>query len=478
MEQEITGICEKFRDDPAAFVAQSFSWGRGQLAGAAGPDWWQQEILSQLGQASKKEQALRVAVASGHGVGKTALMAWVILWFLCTRPHPQVVVTANTRPQLATKTWRELSKWHKLSSVKPHFAWTATKFYLKAHPETWFAAAIPWVREKPEAFAGTHERHVCILYDEASIIPDEIWDVTEGAMTTPGALWLAFGNPTRNTGRFRECFGRFRHRWETRQVDSRKSALADKTQISQWIADFGEDSDFVRIRVRGEFPRASATQFVPLDFIEQARGRTVHPSIIAHAPVVLGVDVARFGDDQSVICVRQGLAVVEIVRFRDMSTVDLARMVAFHEDRHKADAVLIDAVGIGAGVVDYLKSINRSPIEVNAGSRACQEERYINLRAEMWAKVREWLQAGGCLPDDDQLCADLAGPEYSFDARQRFALEKKSDMKARGLASPDSADALALTFAAQVEKKTGKFDTAGFEKGQGERAITEYNLFE
>ena len=130
---------------------------------------------------------------------------------MSTRPHPQIVVTANTREQLLKKTFRELSVWHKLLINTGWFTWTATKFYHNDHPETWFAAAVPWSAERPESFAGTHAEHVMLLFDEASGIHDVIWEVAEGAMTTAGAAWLVFGNPTRNTGRFRECFGKFAH---------------------------------------------------------------------------------------------------------------------------------------------------------------------------------------------------------------------------------------------------------------------------
>jgi hypothetical protein len=250
--------------DPLGFVRAVFPWGQGALAGEAGPDDWQADLLTALGQALRQAQAtgdaVRFAVASGHGVGKTALSAWLVLWFLSTRDHPQVVVTANTAAQLRNKTWRELAKWHRLAANKPWFVWTSDRFVFAESSETWFAAAVPWSKDRPEAFAGTHEKHVLMLFDEASAIADDIWDVAEGAMATPGALWVALGNPTRNSGRFRECFRRYRHRWTTRGVDSRQARKANGAQIQRWIEDYGEDSDFVRVRVRGVFPRAGNSQ--------------------------------------------------------------------------------------------------------------------------------------------------------------------------------------------------------------------------
>jgi len=224
-----------FVDDPLGFVCFAFPWGTGELADQRGPDTWQTAVLEYVGgQCLTAPEALQVAVASGHGVGKTALVAWLLLWFLSTRPHPQAVVTANTKTQLDTKTWRELAKWHQRSVHRAWFAWTATRFYHQDHPATWFASAIPWSATNAEAFAGTHETDVLLLFDEASAIDDLIWETAEGAMTTPGALWLAFGNPTRNTGRFKECFpgGRFAHRWHALQVDSRSGKLANQAQIA------------------------------------------------------------------------------------------------------------------------------------------------------------------------------------------------------------------------------------------------------
>ena len=264
--------------DPLRFVTHGFPWldANALLAQHAGPDVWQTALLRTIGDhLSSSRESLRLAVASGHGIGKSALAAWLILWFIATRPQPQIVVTANTGSQLATKTWRELAKWLNMSVCSEAYHWTATRLYHKLFQATWFAAAVPWRADRPEAFAGTHEQHVLVLMDEASAIDDVIWETTEGAMTTQGSLWIAFGNPTRATGRFRECFdgGRFAHRWKTFKVDSRTAKMADQKQIGNWITDYGEDSDFVRVRVRGEFPRQAVGQFISEEDIKNAESR-------------------------------------------------------------------------------------------------------------------------------------------------------------------------------------------------------------
>lgn len=448
LEDAIAG----FIDDPLGFVCFVFAWGEGELADEEGPDAWQTDVLERIGRECLTiEAALQIAVASGHGVGKTALVAWLILWFISTRPHPQIVVTANTKTQLDTKTWRELSKWHKRAIHRGWFEWTATKFYHVDHPETWFASAIPWSANNAEAFAGTHEAHVMLLFDEASAIEDIIWETAEGALTTPGALWLAFGNPTRNTGRFKECFpgGRFAHRWTAIQVDSRTAKKANQAQLQAWITDYGDDSDFVRIRVKGIFPRASSTQFISQELVDIAKARErVLNNLMA--PRVVGVDVARFGDDETVIILRHGNLILEMLTYREKNTVEVAGFVRRVIETYQPSATFVDVVGIGAGVVDNLQATGHAVIGVSGAESAADDKTYMNLRAEMWGKLRDWLKLHGCLLDDAELCAQLTAVEYGYNVRDQLQLEKKEDMKARGLASPDRADALALTFAHPV----------------------------
>jgi hypothetical protein len=442
-----------FYDNPLGFVKYIFAWGEVSLKDQS-IDKWQEDTLIAIGEAVKNGatigEAVRIAIASGHGIGKTAFVSWVILWFISTREFPQIVVTSNTANQLSAKTWRELAKWHRLAINKHWFEWTATKFYHKQYPDTWFASAIPWSINNSEAFAGTHEKHVLVIYDEASGIHDQIWEVTEGAMTTAGAMWLAFGNPTKNTGRFRECFGKFKHRWITRQIDSREAKQASLPQIQQWVDDYGEDSDFVRVRVRGVFPRAGSNQFIGADIVENCRSYKAQG--YEGLERLLGVDVARFGDDQSVILKRQGRKVFEPIKFRGLDTMSLASRVVEQIDEYKPDATFIDGVGVGAGVIDRVKQLRPSAniIEVNAGSRPNNPEKYFNKRAEMWGLTRDYLKAQAELPQDNELLEELQAVEYGFSPKQQIQIEKKEDMKARGLSSPDVADALCLTFAENI----------------------------
>lgn len=397
----------------------------------------------------------------------TTLICWIICWFISTRSDPQIVVTANTATQLETKTWRELAKWWRLAINQSWFQWTATKFYLKDRPETHFAAAIPWSPQRAQSFAGTHEKKgVLILFDEASTIDDIIWETIEGAFTTAGAFFLAFGNPTQNTGRFRECWTRFKKRWLTFQVDSREAKVANQEQIKQWIEDYTEDSDFVRVRVKGMFPRASSTQFISTEEVETAQKRQEvivgnMPTWMAF-PIVVGVDVARYGDDQSVILVRQGPKIHRIRRFEGLDTVQVTYRVieTVKEIQEELDAtvegIFVDEGGVGAGVIDPLIAQGYDQAYgVQFGSKALDNKTYFNRVAEMWWDMRKAIRKDLMLPapettEGKDLQNDLIGRQYGFDGPGRIQLESKEDMKKRGQSSPDIADALALTYAAPV----------------------------
>jgi hypothetical protein len=441
----------EFFADPYGFVLWAFPWGEGELAGQE-PDDWQISVLETIGKALRDDpgRAVQFATASGHGIGKSALTSWLILWAMSTRAHLNCVVTANTGTQLSTKTWRELALWHKRAINREWFDWTATTFRHRHFPATWTASAIPNTEHNSEAFAGTHAKHVLLLFDEASAVPDKIWEVSEGAMTTPGAIWCVFGNPTRNTGRFRECFGRYKHRWHTLCVDSRTARMTDKTKLRQWVDDYGEDSDFVRVRVKGEFPRAGDTQFIPADIVQAANARTIDSRVFAEYPRFLGVDVARFGMDQSVIIRRQGSKVWEPRSWRGIDTMELSGYVIEEIRNFNPTVVFIDGGGVGAGVVDRLRHEHLPRVkivDVQFGAQANDKRLYANVRAELWARMRDWLKGEVDLPQHRGLSDGLVQPEYGFNARMQLQLERKEDMKARGLGSPDEADALAVTFA-------------------------------
>lgn len=478
----------RFFADPLGWVMYAFPWDsdpniqmvrleepwRSRYNCTYGPDAWACEFLDELGREITRRgfdgqtpvAAIQMATSSGHGIGKSTLTAWIILFILSTRPFSKGVTTANTSEQLKTKTWGELGKWKKKCITGHWFEYNNGKgnmnVYHTEHKETWRCDGQTCREENSESFAGQHAANSTPFYifDESSAIPDVIWDVAEGGLTDGEPMWLAFGNPTRNSGRFRECFGRFKHRWRTRQIDSRKVSITNKAKIDEWVKDYGEDSDFVRVRVKGEFPRAGSMQFIPSDIVEIARKRL--PEAYRGDPCVIAVDVARFGDDESCIVVRRGRDASSIpwVVLRGVDTMTLAARIVEMAQYHKPDTIFVDEGGVGGGVVDRLRMLRQSVIGVQFGGKADRSLAtesgpvvYYNKRAEMWGMMKDWLR-GGAIPDDPDLAGQLTGLEYGYamlDGKDAIQLEKKKDMKKRGLSSPDRADALALTFAYPIQ---------------------------
>lgn len=454
-----------FSHDPYGFVLFAFPWGEPgtDLADKSGPMDWQIEVLQDLGRGLITiEEAIQIARTSGHGIGKSALVAWIILWAISTFEDTKGVVTANTENQLKTKTWAEVAKWHRLFIAREYFRMTATALFAAdpLHERTWRIDMVPWSERNTEAFAGLHNqgKRIIVVFDEGSAIPDVIWEVTEGALTDRDTqiIWMVFGNPTRNKGRFRDCFpgGRFAHRWNSAAIDSRSVPISNKSQLDRWIADYGEDSDFVRVRVRGMFPRVDSESFISHVSATQAVEREV---MSQGGTVVLGVDVGRFGDDPSVIyprCGRDGLS-RDIEIHYGLDTMTFAGKVAAAFLRHGANICMVDGGGVGGGVVDRLRQLQIPVIDVDFGSKADGYSgdgvRYANKRAEIWGEMRKWLETGS-IPniltgENITLVDELTAPTYGLTAKEAIQLESKKEMRARGVASPNVADALACTFA-------------------------------
>jgi hypothetical protein len=447
--------------DPYKFVLYSFPWGKGDLVGCT-PEDWQVSLLKRVRDGLISYQdAILEAIASGHGIGKSALVAWLILWALSTFEETRGIVTANTQLQLMTKTWPELSKWYNRFIARHWFVLTATAIYsaVEKYEKTWRIDAVPWSRNKEmqtEAFAGLHNKgkRIIVIFDEASAIPDAIHEVTEGALTDDDTeiLWFKFGNPTRNTGTFHAAFHRLKHRWHHEQIDSRNVRISNKKQLNKWIEDYGENSDFVKIRVKGEFPAVGDRQFISTALVDAARGKHLGVDKYDFAPVILTCDPSWTGSDELVIGKRQGLAfsILKVMAKNDDDTL-VAGFIAGYEDEFQADAVFID-LGYGTGIYSAGKQMNRRWTLVSFGG-ASSKPGYANKRAEMYGDIRDWLKEGGALPDDAQLCEELPSVEAETRMNGEIILESKEDMKERGLSSPNRADALALSFAFPVRKK-------------------------
>lgn len=489
-----------FTHDPLGHALFAYPWGQGELAGVEGPRAWQADVMrdirDHLSNPETRHTPCRVAVASGHGIGKSALIAMLSKWGMDTCEDCKVVLTANTEPQLRTKTMPEVAKWSRMAITSDWFKITASALAstVPGHEKSWRLDAVTWSKENTEAFAGLHNlgKRIIVIYDEASGIDDKVWEVTLGALTDEGTeiIWIAFGNPTKNTGKFREAFGKLRNLWKTRQIDSRTVEGTNKAYLAELVDTYGENSDIVKVRVRGMFPSASSMQFISGDVVAAARTRAIPPGLVTD-PIIFGVDCARFGDDHSTLAIRQGRDARSRPwkRWDKVDAMTLAGDIANEAERWKPDAIFVDAGSIGAAVCDRLRQIFASQrggvggpaiIEVWFGGAGRNVDiatntpvRTANKRAEIWCGMRAWLQHGA-IPDEQVIEDDLVGPEYGYNADQAIQLEKKEHMKARGLSSPDDADALACTFAEPVMPRVPAFrDPASLIPGQS----TNYDRF-
>ncbi|CAB4120814.1 hypothetical protein UFOVP5_51 [uncultured Caudovirales phage] len=454
--------------NPYAYAVKAFPWGMGELVGMDGPRAWQREVMEEiaahLGNPATRHTPLRIARASGHGIGKSALIAMLNKWALDTMPDTRIVITANTENQLLTKTSPELAKWARLAVTKDWFKINATSITstAKERDKSWRCDLVTWSANNTEAFAGLHNqgKRIMLIFDEASGIDKAVWEVALGALTDEGTeiIWLAFGNPTQNTGSFRECFGKARNLWSTQQIDSRTVEGTNKAYLQELVDTYGIGSDVVKVRVLGQFPSASSMQFIGNDLADAARDRgELQP--LKTEPVIFGVDCARFGDDESVLAIRQGRDAVTRPwkTWGKTDAMTLAGDIALQAQRWHPDAIFVDAGNIGAAVVDRLRQLMEPSkvFEVWFGGKGRDanwngaKTRVANKRAEMWCNMRDWL-GGGSIPREQRLYDDLIGPEYGFDAEQAIILERKEHMKKRGLPSPDWGDALACTFAEPV----------------------------
>ena len=479
---ELAEAMADFSSDPLGFVMFAFPWGEaGELEAYSGPETWQVDLLNALGSgvisiqdalaramAFDEEEECRpiqLARTSGHGIGKSACVSWIILWGIATYEDTKGVVTANTENQLKTKTWAELAKWYRLFIGKSLFKLTATALFSvdPEHEKTWRIDMVPWSEKNMEAFAGLHNKgkRIIIIFDEASAIADAIFETTEGALTDKNTqiIWVCFGNPTKNSGRFRECFsgGRFASRWQSAAIDSREVSITNHDQINRWIEDYGDDHDFVRVRVKGQFPRVDASSFISLEVAKAAALRPVPEENMA--AVVLGVDVARFGTDSSCIFPRQGRDARSRPprMLKGLSTIQLATEVFNDYIKYSAEAIFVDGGGVGGGVVDQLLSMGLPVFEVTFGGKADNSNpldpnvKYANKRAEMYGAIREWLPSG-CIPDtianmEIALPTEMAIPSFTFVREDYIQIESKKEMRRRGETSPDATDALGCTFA-------------------------------
>lgn len=480
-EEEQTIMTElwnpRIADDPEAFVMYNYPWGVKDtpLEHFKGPRKWQRRILRKVkqhiehGKVLNLPRLLRLARASGRGIGKSALVSWLVQWFLTCRIGATVIVSANTEDQLRKITWPELDKWVTMSlnshwwevvgiSMKPA-KWLAdlVETQLKKSTKYWGAEGKLWSEEKPDSYAGTHNHDgVMVIFDEASGIPDSIWTVANGFFTEPtfNRFWFAFSQMRRNTGHFFEIFNKKRDLWDNEQIDARTVEGTDQAAYQEIIDEYGADSDEARVEVYGLAPMNDEETFIAPSIVNEAVGREVMDD--KTAPIIVGVDPARGGSDKFVILVRQGRRILDIQRYNlsdsEIGTMEGVGHVIEAIRKYDPDIVVVDETGMGGPVLDRLKEQKYPVRGVNFSWAARKKRRYGNKRAEMWGDMKDWLRIAQ-IPDDKYLKTDLSGPKKQPDSKGVVFLESKKDMKKRKLASPDSADALAVTFAYPVASR-------------------------
>lgn len=477
VDVELAREVARYYADPLGFVRFAYPWGRaGALEQYDGPDKWQTEFLVWIGEQVRERRfngrdavmAIRAAVSSGHGIGKSTMVAWLCDWLMSTRPHAQGTVTANSWDQLNTKTWPAIKKWTALCITSHWWRVTESRLSHVDHPDTWYCALQSSKKDNSEAFAGQHAigSTSFYLFDEDSGIDDVIHEVAEGGLTDGEPMIFLFGNCTRRSGHFyQSCFGSGRDRWNPRVIDSRDSALTNKAQLQEWIDTYGEDSDFVRVRVLGLPPMAGDLQFIDAQRVYEAQKR--HLTEFPDDPLLVGVDVSDGGAAWNVIRFRRGPDARSIppVRIpgeavrndRSMLLAKLADVLTteyrYPDGSRSRPAMMFIDSAFGAPYVEGLRRMgHQNVMEVRFGATS-PDLHQANMRASMWAKCKEWLGHGAISDADQRLETDLTAPGYAINRKDQLVIESKEDMAKRGVASPDDADALVLTFAAPVLPK-------------------------
>jgi len=453
-----------YANNPVAFVED--------VIGAT-PDADQREILNSL------VVNQMTSVRSGHGVGKSAVEAWALIWFMLTRPFPKIPCTAPTQHQLFDILWAEVNKWRRNNKLlEKELVWTHEKLYMRGHPEEWFAVAR--TATKPDALQGFHAEHVLYIIDEASGVDDKIFEPVLGSLSTAGARLLMCGNPTQLSGFFYDSHNKNRGSYKAIHIDGRKSSRVSQDYVDMIVNMYGEDSDIFRVRVAGDFPLAQDDVFIPLSLCEQSIMTEYSPR---KSPLLLhiGADIARFGDDKTCI----GYKVDEKVEFykkrRGQDTMRTAddivacgEMLIKKYNWQDTIPVKVDDGGVGGGVVDRLRQIKRNNperfwwldvIPVKFGQRI-QHKHYYDSTTYMMSVVKRLLSTYDeddgsqkpcelILPDDNDLVAQLSTRRYVITEQSKLRIESKKEVKKRGQNSPDEADCLLLLCLPVKTKKKG-----------------------
>jgi len=443
-----------YRDDPISFVVNEFG---------IEPDPWQRDLMEAVASGER-----RISVRSGHGVGKSAVASWLCIWHILFRFPQKTVVTAPTSSQLFDALFAEIKGWiNKLQpAAQALLDVKSERVELLAAPAESFIAAKTSRAETPEALQGVHSEHVLLIGDEASGIPEAVFEAASGSMSGHTASTILLGNPTRGSGLFYDTHTKLADRWWTRRVSCVDSPRVSDEYVEEQAERYGEESNVYRVRVLGEFPLRDDDTMIPVDLVQSAMDRDVVGNDAASE--VWGLDVARFGSDATVLCRRQANVIFPMDAWRGLDTM---QVVGQNKQRYDAASVkpveiLVDSIGIGAGVCDRLRELGLPARDINVSESPSMQNGYLNLRAELWGSMKAFLEKRDCLlPKDEDLFSDLVTPRYVFTSNGKMKLESKDEMKRRGFKSPDRGDAMALTFG--TEASTAIYGTS-YTKGWGQ----------
>jgi hypothetical protein len=431
----------QYMDDPVLFVREVLG---------AEPLPYQAEFLEAISSGER-----RISIRSGHGTGKSTSASWAMLWYLLMRFPNKVVVTAPTSGQLFDALFAELKRWigELPKPVQDLLTVKSDRVELAAAPSEMFISARTSRAETPEALAGVHSDNVLLVVDEASGVPEKVFEAAAGSMSGHNATTILLSNPTRSTGTFYESQTRMSGTWWTQRWSCVDSPLVSDEFVDEMRERYGEESNAFRIRVLGEFPLADDDTIIPFHLVDAAMNRDIE--IDKDRRPVWAVDPARFGSDRTAFCKRVGSVITEIKSWRGLDLMQtVGRVMAEYEALNpssRPSEILVDSIGVGSGVVDRLRELGAPVRGVNVAESPSMGETYNNLRTELWFKTKAWLEDRSCkIPQDDELLADLTGIRYSFTSSGKMAAESKDQMRRRGLRSPDLADAVCLTMASDA----------------------------
>ena len=432
---------EVYREDPVRFVREMLG---------AEPFDYQCEFLEALSKGTRK-----MSVKSGHGTGKSTTASWAMLWFLLLRFPNKVVVTAPTSSQLFDAMFAELKRW--INELPPELQQLlnvkSDRVELVSAPSEAFISCRTARAETPEALAGVHSDHVLLIVDEASGVPEQVFEAAAGSMSGHSATTLMLSNPTRSSGTFFESHNRMADSWWTRTWSCIDSPLVSDEFVVEMRMRYGEDSNAFRVRVLGQWPLADDNTIIPFHLVETAQHRDVE--VFEDSKIVWGLDVARFGNDATALCKRQGSVITEVRSWRGLDLMQTCgRVVAEYNalpPSKRCSELLVDSIGLGSGVVDRLRELDLPVRGINVAESPSMGDTYMNLRSELWFKAKAFLEERGCkIPKDDQLLSELTSVRYSFTSSGKMKAESKDEMRKRGLGSPDLADAFCLCMASDA----------------------------